>query len=207
MRAPLEVGYSARKQRGPLLLLGVIFLGVLLAWVFDVVPGWLGVVDTVLFGGVVVYGLVSLRRLRPDVTVVRLDAEGLTVVGARTVPWSDLSGVVVGPMRPVWLVASRLTQVVAFLPRDGVDLPGPPRPGRRPQAWGRAFRERLYGTNLLLVSSATTVRGREIADAAHELGGLPVDHVPHRGVRRWIAVLVAGLLLGLVIGLVRRLVG
>ncbi|WP_091178176.1 hypothetical protein [Microlunatus flavus] len=206
MRAPLEVRWSRSKQVGPLVLLGVFFLAVLLAWVFHVVPGWLGALDTVLFGGVVVYGLVSLRRIRPDVAVARLDEEGVTVPGARTVPWSDLRQVVVGPMRPAWFLGSRRLQVVSFLPHAGADLPGPPGPVN-PQRWGRGFRERLYGTNLLLLSSATSVDGREIAQAAHELGGLPVRHVPFHPVRRWLVVLGGAVVLGVAIAVVRRLVG
>ena len=206
MHAPLLVGYSAHKQVAPLVGLGAFFLAVLLAWVLHVVPGWVAGADTVLFGGILAYGLVTLRRMRPDVPVVRIDGEGLTVASAPTVPWSDLREVVVGPMRPAWLVGSPRVRVVSFVPREGVDLPGPPQPGGQPQAWGRGFRERIYGTNLLLLSSATTVDDREIAQAAHELGDLPVRHVPFRRGRRWLVMIVGGVLLGLAIGFVSGLV-
>ena len=205
--SPLEIGYSAKKQVTAVIGLAAFFCAAVLAWVFHVVPGWLGALDTVLFGGVVVVGLVSFRRFRPEVPVTRLDEDGVTVAGAPVVPWSDLREVVVGPMRPAWFLGSRRLQVVSFLPRAGVSLPGPPQPGSKPQAWGRRFRERLYGTNLLLLSSSTSVDGRRIADAAHELGGLPVRHVPHRSAQRWIAMLVGAVVLGLAIGLVSRLVG
>ena len=206
MHEPLLVGYSARTQVAPLVGLGAFFLAGLLAWVLHVVPGWIAGADTLLFGGILVYGLVTLRRMRPDVPVVRLDQEGLTVASTPTVPWSDLREVVVGPMRPAWLVGSGRVWVVSFVPREGVELPGPPQPGGRPQGWGRRFRERFYGTNLLLLSSAMTVESSEIAQAAHELGDLPVRHVPFRRNRRWLVIIVGGLLLGLAIGFVSRLV-
>lgn len=198
----LEVEFSGRTQVRTLIELGVFVLGYVLAWVFGVVPTWLAVAGVLLFGGLIVFSLVTSRRLKPNRPALRLDAGGVTVPGAVTVPWSRLSGVVVGPMRPTWLVGSRRLQLVSFLPGPGAELPGPPQPSGRPQSWGHRLRRRLYGTNLVVLASALTSDGDQIAAAAQALGGLPVRHERYRGLRHFLVIGIVAVLLGVAIALV-----
>jgi hypothetical protein len=202
----LEVEFHGRTQVRTLVELGVFALGYVLAWVFGGLPTWLAAAGVLLFGGVIVFGLVTSRRLRPHRPALRLDAAGVTVPGADTVPWSRLSGVVVGPMRPTWLVGSRRLQLVSFLPAPGAELPGPPHPNGRPQGWGQRVRQHLYGTNLVVLASALTADGDQISAAAQALGGLPVRHERYRGLRHLLVMGVAAVLLGGAIALVLRFV-
>ena len=202
----LEAEFHGRTQVRTLVELGVFVLAYVLAWVFGGLPTWLAAAGVLLFGGVIVFGLVSSRRVKPHRPALRLDAVGVTVPGADTVPWSELSGVVVGPMRPTWLVGTRRLQLVSFLPGPGAELPGPPQPSGRPQGWGHRMRQRLYGTNLVVLASALTADGVQIAAAAQALGGLPVRHDRYRSLRHLLVIGVAAVLLGAAIALVLRFV-
>jgi hypothetical protein len=198
----LEVEHSGRTRLRPLVELGLCLLAVVLAWVLDLLPAWLAASAVVLLIVVLAVGLRGSRRTVRHRPALRLDATGVTVPGAPRVPWSCLDAVVVGPMRPTWLLGTRRAEVVSFLPRAGAELPGPPQPNGRPQSWGRRLRVRLYSTNLVVLASAMTVGGDQIAAAAQALGGLPVRHARYRGPRHLLVTGLAALLLGAATGLV-----
>lgn len=196
--------FRGRTQVRALVELSVFGVLAVVGWATGTLPTWLGAAVTVLFGALVVVGLVGLRRTGTGRLAARLDVDGITVVGARTVPWTDLTAVVVGPQRPRWLVGARRLAIVSFLPRPGIELPGPPQPSGRPLGWAMGLRERFYGTNLLLAKSALVADPDEIADAAHDIGGLPVRHERFRGFRDWGIALLAAVVLGVGIAVVRH---
>lgn len=197
----LDVAYLARPQLRPLLLLAgfpVLFAGAGLA---GFIPSWLAGVGMAVMAVIIVIGLVTALRSHRSAPVLRLDEEGVTVAGAPLVPWSDLRAVRISPMQPAWLVGSARYAALALLPRDGVELPGPPHHRGRPQQWGRRQRLRLYGTNLIMLPGAMSASAEDIASAAEHWGGLPVERVPHRAVRTWGLLLGVAIALGVLAGL------
>ena len=74
-----------------------------------VIGGMTGLLDgplvlagVVIFGAVLVVGIVGARRARGAPWELRLDASGITVRGHPPVPWSDLAEVRVTGLRPRW---------------------------------------------------------------------------------------------------------
>jgi hypothetical protein len=202
----LEIDYVARRQVPSLVGLSVFLLLCIAAWVTDVLPGWLAAALTVVLGVVVLYGLLLVRCLASGVRVARLDGAGISVVGAEPVPWSDVREVVLGPVRPAWLLGGSL-RTAAFLPQPGVALPGPPGIDGRQSERGRAARQRLYGTNLMLQTSLMSVDAEQLAVAAQELGGVPVRRVRVRTARLWLLLVGGAVVVGAVAGVVSGLVG
>ncbi len=200
-RDHLDVAYVAKAQVRPLLGLAAFLLAYVVLAVLGTIPVWLAVAGGLVVAVIIAVGLVQARRSHGSPSVLRLDADGVTVAGAPLVPWSALRQVLITPMRPVWLVGSRSTTVLALLPRDGVELSGPPHPRGRPYEWGRRQRLRQYGTNLVLFPSAMSASAADIAAAAQRWGGLPVEQVPFRPLRKWGLMLGASVALGVVGGL------
>lgn len=74
-----------------------------------VIGGMTGLLDgplvlagVVIFGAVLVVGIVGARRARGAPWELRLDASAITVRGHPPVPWSDLAEVRVTGLRPRW---------------------------------------------------------------------------------------------------------
>lgn len=195
---PLEVAYSGRVQLRQLASLALFPIAYALLWKFGNLPNWIAIPGIAVFGVGLVAAVVSARPTSRIGTVVRLDTAGVTVRGVPTVPWRHLQGLVVGPMRPAWLVGSKRNQILAFIPIPGIELPGPPTPGRRPQSWGKNLRLRLYGTNLTIVAQGMTASTGDIAAAAERLGGIPIRTIAFHPARRLAQVAAIGVAAGVV---------
>ncbi|SDD85528.1 hypothetical protein SAMN04489747_1903 [Auraticoccus monumenti] len=197
----LEVSYLARPQLRPLLVLAGFLVLYPVGGLAGIIPFWLACVGIAVMAVIIVIGLVAALRSHGSAPVLCLDPAGVTVAGAPLVPWSDLRGVRMGPMQPSWLVGSTRYVTLALLPRDGVELPGPPHYRGRPQQWGRWQRLRLHGTNLILLPAAMSASAEDIVRAAERWGGLPVEQVPYRPLRTWALLLGVGIAFGLAAGL------
>lgn len=170
----IEARYLVRRQLVPTIMLAGFAAYFVVLWSLDHSSLWLllGVLE---FAAFAVLGVTVVVRMRRSGWVLRLDPTGVTVRGAEQVPWSDLRQVVLGPLKPFpSFTTTRWTQVLAFVPRDGVELPGPPHFRGRPQRWGASIRRRFYGTNLTMLPHAMSVTADELVDAAREWGGLDV---------------------------------
>lgn len=174
VREPIEARYLVRRQLVPTVFLACLTIWFAVLWLLDHSGLWLllGVIE---FAGFTVLGVVVIARMRRSSWVLRLDETGVTVRGAEPVPWSDLTQVVLGPVRPFpAFTTTRWTQILAFIPRDGVELPGPPHFRGRPQRWGASIRRRFYGTNLTMLPHAMSVSAEQLVDASRHWGGLEV---------------------------------
>jgi hypothetical protein len=115
--------------------------------------------------------LASQISLRSKGVLVRLDADGVTVVGEPVVPWQDLS--------KVECVGRRAAGTfMAFVPRtSGLELPLAPVAGL-PLASARRRRARLlaaYGSSLVVRPEAYGASVAEVAAAVRRYGrGVPV---------------------------------
>ena len=197
----IEARFLARRQLAPTLAVAAIAVASACLWYVDQADWWLLLLVTE-FGALAVLGVVVSVRSRRSGWVLRLDRHGVTVRGADPVAWTDLTQVVSGPVRPFpAFTTGRWMEVVAFMPRAGVELPGPPHYRGTPQRWGAWLRRRFYGTNLTVLPQALSVSAEEMLDAARSWGGLEV-----RRARRWgwfglLLFLLACTLLGGVLGL------
>ncbi|MFE2288501.1 hypothetical protein ACFXDJ_30590 [Streptomyces sp. NPDC059443] len=120
---------------------------------------------------VVVAGLVLVlfvrRRAKALGCVVRLDGEGVTVKGAPTVPWADLSAVHWGKAPGKRYAA--LAPLV-FVPRPGVELPLVPGPLFRARSEGRTARNlKRYGSPLVFAPVQLRTTGPEVLAAVQRL--------------------------------------
>ncbi|WP_330297931.1 hypothetical protein [Streptomyces sp. NBC_00503] len=113
--------------------------------------------------------LVTVASLRSRALghVLRLDTEGVTVKGAPTVPWADLSAVHWGkaPGKRHGALAP-----VVFLPRPGVVLTPVPGPLFRARSEGRAARyTKRYGSPLAFTPAQIRTTGPEVLAAVQRL--------------------------------------
>lgn len=197
----IEARYLARRQLFPTIMLAGFAVCFAVLWLRDHSGIWLllGVVE---FSAFTVLGVVVVVRVRGSGWVLRLDEAGVTVRGAEPVPWSDLTQVVLGPLKPFpAFTTTKRSQVLAFIPRAGVELPGPPHFSGRPQRWGASIRRRFYGTNLTVLPYALSVPADELIDASRTWGGLDVRR--SRELRPLVAVLLwvaAAAVLGALVG-------
>ena len=194
--AALVVSPAARGQVRPVVIVGLFLLAYPVAWSVGLIPGWLALTGTTVFGAVGAFGTVVALRSRRWGWVLRLDRDGVTVRGHDPVPWSGLSGVLVTSMRPRWLSSPPWDlwrrrrpdpyPVVALLPRRGVEVPPlrlPGGPGPRDRL-GR-LRQRRYGTRLLLMPHATDTSVGQVLAAARTWGDLPVTVDASLATRGW----------------------
>lgn len=199
----IEARFLARRQLVPLLVLVGFAAYTAVLWSFDRSSWWLLLLAVVELGVVVPLGVYVAVRSQRSGWVLRLDQHGVTVRGAEPVPWTDLTGIALGPLKPFpAFTVTRWTECLAFVPRAGVELPGPPHHRGRPQVWGSGFRRRFYGTNLIILPHAMSVSAEEVIGASRHWGELEVRRARHR---RWLGpllFLLACVLLGGIVALV-----
>ncbi|WP_037911599.1 hypothetical protein [Actinacidiphila yeochonensis] len=109
------------------------------------------------------------RQVRDKGTLVRIDAAGVTVLGEPTVPWADISRVL--------LTSRSTTEGVVFIARPGVRLPffQPLMFLQRREVVARR-RIKDWGTPLVLVPAGLDIPARLIVDAVRCFGdGVPVE--------------------------------
>ncbi|MEV7778298.1 hypothetical protein [Kitasatospora sp. NPDC088351] len=126
---------------------------------------------TLAFGaGGAVFVLTVRRRLRAMGCLVRLDAEGVTVHGRRTVPWPDLSEVRWGPG------GGRRPAAVVFVARPGVTLPALPSvlPFSRPAARAAALTRR-FGSPLVILPGGLDTTAPRILAGVQRLSDVPLS--------------------------------
>lgn len=175
MRDAVVISQSARRQ---LPTLGVIaaFLSVyVLLGVFGFIGRWLMWCGVAVFGLVLLIGFYGLVRARPAAWELRLDADGVTVRGQATKPWSDFAEVRVTGMRPTWFFLVSLGyRVVAFVGRPGVELPTLPSARGGRFSGSARLRQRWYGTQLLLMPYAFDASTNDIVRAVERFSDVPV---------------------------------
>ncbi|MCX4749748.1 hypothetical protein OG455_30265 [Kitasatospora sp. NBC_01287] len=169
-RAALEVGYRRPGSAGSILVLVLpaYFAGRFLASPNHVLVD-LGWVVSALFPVLVVSLLVVERRRRTQGWALRLDAAGVTVRDAGTVPWSELSEV-------RWTVRRGLRPAaVVFTARPGVPLAAFPTmlPFARSK-WRAARLVKRYGGPLVVLSSPLPPRLPEVLAAVQRYSEVPV---------------------------------
>lgn len=175
IQQPLCVSQSPRRQLSTLGPIAVILCAYVLLGVFNVVDGWLMWLGIAVFGAILLIGIYGVFRARTSSWELRLDEQGATAHGSPTMPWSDLVEVRVTGLRPHWLFLARRPQVVAFVGRPGVVMPSlPSARGTSMANRSTRLRERLYGTQMLLITQAFDAPTDTILDAVERFSDVPV---------------------------------
>ncbi|MCX4749746.1 hypothetical protein OG455_30255 [Kitasatospora sp. NBC_01287] len=166
----LEVAY---RLPSPVAMLPALLLPLLpsvrLLFSGDQLSTVLGYTDIVLVVAALGFVLTVLRRQRAQEWALRLDAAGVTVRGAGTVPWSEL--------REVRSVAGRGLRpaVVVFTARPGVVLAAFPTmlPFARSERRATALVKK-YGGPLVVPSAGLSASLPEVLAAVRRCGEVPV---------------------------------
>ena len=178
---PLVIRPSARARLPVLGLVTVLTAGFVLSVVAGIYPAALAVGCAVLYGTALIISVIAVLQARNADWDLRLDADGLTVRGHRTVPWSDLTEVRISGLQPGrWQRLSFGQKVAAFVARPGVDLPGLPslqsRRFQRVARWSSKRRIRLWGSDLAVLPSMTNADPTVVEAAVRRFSDVPVRH-------------------------------
>jgi hypothetical protein len=169
----LVVSQSPRRQLPTSGILAAFLCAYVLLGAFGVISPWLVWAGVAVFGVLLLLGLYGAVRARGASWELRLDADGVTVRGCPTRPWSDVAEVRVTGMRPRWIFIVPLGyRVVAFIGQPGVDLPT--LPSTRGAGGSARLRERWYGTQLLLMPYAFDASAEAVLDAVGRFSDVPV---------------------------------
>ncbi|UQX89174.1 hypothetical protein M6D93_04010 [Jatrophihabitans telluris] len=184
--AALIIRVSGRRQRPQFLVIGCF----LLAYVGYTVFGrtrWLGIVGITVFAAALIIGAIGLILGRRHGWEMRIDAEGVTARGQRTARWDEIAGVRVTSLFPAAPFNRPATQMAAFLPAPGRQLPpGPSVPTRGPLGRiGGRVRRRKYRSDLILLLSSTDADLGSLTAAVERFGQKQVVVVPAAGKRIW----------------------
>lgn len=175
-REPLQLSQSPRRQLSSVGIFAIILCAYILTGFLGVIPEWVMWLGVIVFGLVILVGLYAALKARNASWELRLDQNGVTVCGCPTTPWTDLSEVrVIGP-RPRWLfLLPQRQRVVAFVGQPGVEMPSLPsaRGHGRASRFSRS-RERMYGTQLVLLPNIFDASTETVLRAVEQLGNLPV---------------------------------
>ena len=173
----LLISPSARRQLPSLAAIAAFLAAYAALGAAGVLEGWLVWVGVLVFGTVLVVGVVTLLWSRRAPWELRLAPDGVTVRGRDAVPWSDLAEVRVTGLRPRWVFLSSFgVRVVSFVPRPGVELT--PLPSARLtgplERWSAGRRASWYGSQLVVLPSGMDASASTIADAVSRLSEVPV---------------------------------
>lgn len=175
-REPLQLSQSPKRQLSSVGIFAIILCAYILLGSLSIIPDWLVWFGVIVFGVVILVGLYAALKARNAAWELRLDENGVTVRGYPTTPWNDLSEVRLTGPRPRWLFPLPQRQrVVAFVGQPGVDIPTLPstRGHRRASRFSRS-RERIYGTQLVLLPNIFNASTETVLRAVEQLGNLPV---------------------------------
>lgn len=175
-REPLQLSQSPRRQLSSVGIFAIILCAYILTGFLGVIPDWVMWLGVIVFGVVILIGLYTAFKARNASWELRLDENGVTVRGYPTTPWTDLSEVRLTGPRPRWLfLFPQRQRVVAFVGQPGVEMPSllSARGHGRASRFSRS-RERVYGTQLLLLPNIFDASTETILRAVEQLGNLPV---------------------------------
>ena len=173
----LVIRQSPRRQLPAVAAIAAVLAGYVALGAADVLPRWIVLSGVVVFGVVLVVGLITLLRARRAPEELRLDAAGVTARGAALRPWSDIAEVRVTGLRPRWVFPVSLGyRMVTFVPRPGIVLTPLPsaRLRGRLESWAAARRDRWYGSQLIVAPYAFDATTEELLDAVRRFSDVPV---------------------------------
>ncbi|MHA7144999.1 hypothetical protein ACX80U_09815 [Arthrobacter sp. TmT3-37] len=172
-REPLQLSQSPKRQLSSVGIFAIILCAYILLASLGIIPDWLMWFGVIVFGVVILVGLYAALKARDAAWELRLDENGVTVRGYPTTPWTDLSEIRLTGPRPRWLFPLLQRQrVVAFVGQPGVDVPT--LPSSRGHGRASRSRERMYGTQLVLLPNIFNASTETVLRAVEQLGNLPV---------------------------------
>jgi hypothetical protein len=168
----LLIRVSARRQRPLFLRIGAMLVVFV---VLSLVGGsfrWVGLAGVVVSGVILAVGAAGVILGQRRDWEMKLDAGGVTARGQRTVGWDDIGEVRVTPLFRSVPSSGIRTEVAAFVPAAGVVFPpGPSVPMRGLVGRiGRPMRQRLYGSDLIVLLSSTDTDLASFAAAVERYG-------------------------------------
>lgn len=159
----LEVRPIVRKRAATVLVLSVLFIVLLLLVVLEDRLRWLTISACVLVACLLLAVALTDRARAAGRWELRLEEDGVATPGNPKVPWSHIREVVVRPVVGSKAPYQDRNSAVVFVGVEGAEMPSVGSAPRRGPAGalGVSLRKK-YGSNLLIIPSATDVSTAEV---------------------------------------------